>query len=99
MKRILLLVISLNVVTCLLAEDGYRLWLRYDKVDNAALLEQYRNRINTIVINGSSPTITAAKTELLTGLQGLLDKKIPEAKDLKSNCVVIASKAATSRAE
>ncbi|MFI5131673.1 MAG: alpha-glucuronidase family glycosyl hydrolase [Chitinophagales bacterium] len=94
MKKVLLLVISLNIVSCLLAEDGYRLWLRYDKVDNTILLQQYRSQINAVIINGSSPTIAVAKNELFAGLQALLDKKVFETKEIKSNTIVIQRKAA-----
>jgi alpha-glucuronidase len=58
------------------AEDGYRLWLRYDKIDDASLLQQYRNEISGIYFTGTSATLSAAKQELVDGLQGLLDKKI-----------------------
>jgi alpha-glucuronidase len=92
MKRILLLVLSFISAACLFAEDGYRLWLRYDKIDNNVLLQQYRNYINSIVINDSSPAITVAKNELLTGLQGLLGKNILEAKEIKNNSIVLQRK-------
>ena len=75
MKKLLLLILSLSTVACSFAEDGYRLWLRYDKIDNGNLLQQYRSRISGIVVNGSSPTLTVAKNELLNGLEGLLDKR------------------------
>ncbi|TMI68915.1 MAG: alpha-glucuronidase [Bacteroidetes bacterium] len=92
MKRVLSLAILLITVCYSFAEDGYRLWLRYDKVDNATLLQQYRSYINSIVINGSSPTFTAAKNELLAGLQGLLDQKISEAKQIKQGSIVLQVK-------
>ena len=58
------------------AEDGYRLWLRYDKIDDPALLQLYRNQINAVFFSGNSPTLTVAKKEMLNGLQGLLGEKI-----------------------
>lgn len=59
------------------AEDGYRLWLRYDKITNPLLLQEYRRQISSIHFAGaSSPTIGIARNELMNGLQGLLDKKI-----------------------
>lgn len=62
------------------AEDGYRLWLRYDKISNPPLLQEYRGQINSIhFTNTSSPTLSIARNELLNGLQGLLDKKIQAA--------------------
>lgn len=41
MRFILLFVLVLNSFLAY-AEDGYRLWLRYDKVDDARLLSQYK---------------------------------------------------------
>jgi alpha-glucuronidase len=76
MKKPGVLFITLFITVSLLAEDGYRLWLRYDKIDNAAVLQQYRNNIAGIQIPGSSATLTVAREELVNGLEGLLGKKI-----------------------
>src|SRR4051812_48105262 len=59
------------------AEDGYRLWLRYDKIDNATLLQQYRLQITSINCPSDNDKLIAAHEELQTGLSGLLGKKIP----------------------
>jgi len=56
----------------LFAEDGYRLWLRYDKIDNTALLTQYRKNIHSAYVPGNSSTLAVIKNELKTGLAGLL---------------------------
>jgi alpha-glucuronidase len=60
------------------AEDGYRLWLRYDKIES----EQYLNSVKTIIkevnFNGNSPQIDAAKRELFKGLEGLTSTKVNE---------------------
>ena len=66
------LILSIN------AEDGYRLWLRYDKIANAELLSSYNNSLNGVLFEGDSPTIQAAKKELINGLSGLLGKEITE---------------------
>ncbi|MFZ0430706.1 MAG: alpha-glucuronidase family glycosyl hydrolase, partial [Acidobacteriota bacterium] len=58
--------------SALRADDGYRLWLRYDPVDDAARLASYRNLITATLIEGNSPTMTAARSELGRGLTGLL---------------------------
>ncbi len=83
MKKLLLLLpsISLLLVFCLFftsvqAEDGYELWLRYRRIDNEQVLNAYRSQIYGFSMEGSSPTIEAAKKELATGLSGLLDKPI-----------------------
>ena len=57
------------------AEDGYRLWLRYDKIQNEELLAEYRNSLQKAIIRGQSPTIDIIQDELERGLSGLLDKE------------------------
>jgi len=73
------------------AEDGYRLWLRYDKVDNPGLLQQYRNQITSINFSASSATLDAAKKELLNGLEGLLGKKTVLNNQINAGTILIAS--------
>jgi alpha-glucuronidase len=74
------------------ADDGYRLWLRYEKINNSGLLQQYRSQIGSLLFYGNSPTVTVAKNELRTGLQGLLDKKITDAPGLISNTICVFTK-------
>jgi alpha-glucuronidase len=54
------------------AEDGYRLWLRYDKISNKALYDEYRLSITQLVFPGNSATLNAAQDELAAGLKGML---------------------------
>jgi len=56
------------------AENGYRLWLRYDKLKDEARLKAYRSQINYFVVGGNTPTLEAARKELALGLVGLLDE-------------------------
>lgn len=58
--------------THLRAEDGYDLWLRYRHVDDTALLAEYRGALGRLVVQGDSPTLRAAREELVLGLSGLL---------------------------
>ncbi|MBK8503238.1 MAG: alpha-glucuronidase [Saprospiraceae bacterium] len=60
-----------------IAEDGYRLWLRYDLVNNPDLLIQYREQIQSMLILGENASMEAVKNELQLGLKGLLGKDIP----------------------
>ena len=74
MRRVLLLA---SAMLALLggnarAEDGYDLWLRYPRVTEPALLAQYRAAAAQVVVGGDSPTLAAARDELVTGLTGLL---------------------------
>lgn len=76
MKRTICILLFLTILNSLLAEDGYRLWLRYDKIDNKPLLQKYQALISSIHLPGNNPVLASARQELLTGLQGLLNKKI-----------------------
>ncbi|HUG10278.1 MAG TPA: alpha-glucuronidase [Opitutaceae bacterium] len=49
-------------------EDGYRLWLRYDQIDNATPVSGV---ILATATGSESPTIAAARAELVEGLGGL----------------------------
>lgn len=74
----LFLTITLNFLstTPIRAEDGYRLWLRYDLLP-AQSIESYRTRITSLVIQGDSPTMQAIRSELSQGCSGLLGFQVP----------------------
>lgn len=59
------------------AEDGYRLWLRYDALpmQRRASVEHVASAI--VAPNTSSPAAQAAVGELRTGLSGLLARDVP----------------------
>lgn len=57
--------------------DG--LWIRYTKTDNAALLQQYRRAFPAIHIQGGSPTLDVARTELQQGLRAILGQPVDTA--------------------
>ncbi|HMJ68243.1 MAG TPA: alpha-glucuronidase family glycosyl hydrolase [Cyclobacteriaceae bacterium] len=82
---LLFLCLALNAF----AEDGYRLWLRYDKVKDEKLLTQYQSRIKNIYLPGSSATVAVMKTELSMALKGLLGKEVPFTDKISSGTLVI----------
>ncbi|HEU5077980.1 MAG TPA: alpha-glucuronidase family glycosyl hydrolase [Opitutaceae bacterium] len=58
------------------AEDGYRLWLRYDLIGDEALRADYRAATQEVSAADSSATLRAARDELATGLAGLLGQPV-----------------------
>ena len=77
MKAIILFLLLATIAAApIKAEDGYRLWLRYDPLPHTPALLASRQQINTFFIQGQSPTLTVLNQELTTGLSGLLNKKI-----------------------
>ena len=58
-------------------DDGYRLWLKYDQIQDAVKRQAYAQSIQFIAVDGNSPVLKAAAEELQTGLRGLLGKSVP----------------------
>jgi alpha-glucuronidase len=77
------LVLFLLVVTTGVshAEDGYRLWLRYNRITDEALRKKYASAIAEVRLScrqsAETPTLAAARRELETGLRGLLGVDVP----------------------
>lgn len=93
MKIIYRIFISLLFVSgfCnLIAEDGYRLWLRYDKLSDIKMLSQYNKSITGWLIEGKSPTLSVSGRELNDGLGGLLGVQVPSVTSVKRDGIIVA---------
>jgi alpha-glucuronidase len=84
-KRIAALILSLLIValfqqSCTVnktdGDDMYKLWLKYEKVDNPALLKEYRQLVTNVAVPGSSETMDIIRDELNRALSLLLKRKI-----------------------
>ncbi|WP_373550842.1 alpha-glucuronidase family glycosyl hydrolase [Haliscomenobacter sp.] len=58
------------------ADDGYRLWLKYDLLKNTSVRAQYLPYTQYIAFSSADPVVQTAARELQAGLQGLLGKSI-----------------------
>lgn len=75
MKKILLS-IFLFTYSFAQADDGYRLWLKYDRLKNNTKLAEYKAVTQFIFSEmAETPTLKVAHRELLMGLEGLLGSK------------------------
>ena len=76
MRLPLFALLLLFLTTGLHAEDGYRLWLRYDPIADAGLRDAYAARLGTLYVGEGVDTTTAtlevSLRELRNGLHGLL---------------------------
>ena len=88
MKRIFYLLLYILSASSAFAEDGYRLWLRYEPISDKILLNKYRQAISGLNINGNSATINAARSELMKGIEGLLGKKLLLQNTLSNGCLI-----------
>jgi len=95
-KKLCSLSVLLFICTChLQAEDGYRLWLRYDKITDKNLLATYQTQISSLLVGGKSATMLAAKEELNNGLSGLLNKPIPAVSSVQEHSLIIGTPASS----
>ncbi|MDO3381236.1 alpha-glucuronidase family glycosyl hydrolase [Gilvimarinus algae] len=79
MFRYLALIIALLFSTITSAEDGYRMWLRYDQVADSERLAQYRKHFTQLVVAGDSATLELAAAELTRGIEGLTGRPVARA--------------------
>lgn len=84
----------LTIAVCLFmaattqAEDGYRLWLRYDSLP-AQMVKVYGPRVTSIVVQGNSATLEAIRLELVNGCTGLLGKSLAVVEKVDNDGAVI----------
>ena len=76
MKRIAF-ILAIFTASCCQAETGYELWLRYQPVANAQFATLCKHALRSLQVYGSSPTLTAARTELEKGLKAMLGISLP----------------------
>ncbi|GAB3026593.1 alpha-glucuronidase family glycosyl hydrolase [Niabella terrae] len=62
--------------TTVKAEDGYRLWLRFDKLQDTAVLQRYRAQLSGVWLPGESATLRTAAGELTRALSSLLGQEV-----------------------
>ncbi len=93
MKKFILILLLIFISVCgrlTYAENGYKLWLKYNLVSNKHLLKEYRGIIKGTMVKGESPTIRAASEELQKGLNGMLGEKIPGVKNIDRSGIILA---------
>ncbi|MFL6208566.1 MAG: alpha-glucuronidase family glycosyl hydrolase [Pyrinomonadaceae bacterium] len=70
------------------AEDGYRLWLRYEPLPQQ-MIGVYRPRVTAVVAEGQSATLDAVRTELVSGCTGLLGSAVPVAEKIEHDGALV----------
>lgn len=90
-KTLFVLLLCLNFTTHGIAEDGYRLWLRYELIQQTKLRQQYSQLIKAFFIDGISPTKHIIAQEFRTALPALLGTPLSEKKEINHNTLIIAS--------
>ena len=71
MKKWIVFILFICFLSYSRSENGYELWLRYQKINNPSLLAQYKKQLSSATVLGSSPTNFVTRTELTNALRGL----------------------------
>jgi alpha-glucuronidase len=85
-------VVGLTQAAGAMAEDGYRLWLRYTPVAGATR-DAYAARAAGVVALGNSPSVQAAVAELNSGLTGMLGSAPRAASAVSEGSIVLGTPA------
>ncbi|MCH5719422.1 hypothetical protein MKP07_26000 [Niabella hibiscisoli] len=72
-------------------DDGYKLWLGYQKITVPDLARQYNQAISGILVKGQSATLKIAEQELRLALETMLDRKIPGLKASMNNAILMGT--------
>jgi alpha-glucuronidase len=74
---LIMLLIVASVCPIISADDGYDLWMSCKKLDDSAILDEYKQAFSSIVIEGDSETVGIVREEVKKGLDGLLGVDLP----------------------
>ncbi len=74
------------------ADDGYRLWLKFDAIRDEQYLMRCREAIGSVSVSGSSETCRIVRDQLKHGLGGLLGRPVTvETRDRRKTSVYVGT--------
>lgn len=90
-SKIIYTIVLILCMQYLHAENGYDLWLRYQKIDNSQILKSYSKTLSKLNFPANSATLAEAKNELKQGLNGLLDTNLPETDRISKGTLLVGT--------
>ncbi len=80
--------ITLSSILAAVADDGHRLWLRYDGLP-AEMAKSHRPQVATLVAPGQSATMDVIRKEVGKAIPGLIGAEIPSAPGVTSEGTLV----------
>ncbi|PCJ98243.1 MAG: alpha-glucuronidase [Flavobacteriaceae bacterium] len=71
-KKIISCIVLVHCFFLSFSSNGYDLWLKYSKIENEKLRNEYKAAVASIYFENGSETLDAAKKELIKGLESML---------------------------
>jgi alpha-glucuronidase len=81
MKQKTLLILAILLLasgSAVHADDGYRLWLRNDRITDRTYLKECSRRFENVMITGESPVLRTAHDEFIAGLMAMTGQNVTE---------------------
>jgi alpha-glucuronidase len=94
-SRLSFLIIAFALHISAAAEDGYRLWLRYEPLPEQ-MIKVYRPYTTSLVAPGDTATLEAIRAELGNGCLGMLGNSLPGSKDVDRDGAIVVGTPETS---
>jgi alpha-glucuronidase len=79
------------LTTAAYSDDGYRLWLNYQKIDNRDLLPEYQYTFSSVMISGKSQKLRIVSNELEKGCRELLGKEMAIGKSIRTVTLLVGT--------
>lgn len=87
---VILIVLLLIPAAPGLADDGYRLWLRFDPLTDRGYLKECERQFENVIITGDSPVLRTAHDEFIAGLVSMTGIRIHEVTSPEGRGTLIA---------
>jgi alpha-glucuronidase len=94
--RVSLIALFCTSAAVVYSEDGYRLWMRYDKITTVAVAKKYQSLATSVLLEKESATLLIAQKELQLALQGFLQTTIPVSKTIQTGAIVLGTPSSSS---
>lgn len=91
-KKISLLLIIILFGLKSFPNNGYKLWLQYEYIENEVLRKDYKSKISNFMSVGHSETIEVASKELNLGLGNMLGSEFLSTSEIKENTIIFGAK-------
>jgi len=90
MKKLLMgILVFISFSVSVMAENGYDLWLKYRKINDIILYNNYREINQEVVFPANSGRLKAAKRELQSGFKGILEINLNEVQQISRQGLII----------
>lgn len=73
------------------AQEGYDLWLQYDRINDREVRENYLQKLQGLVIYGTGATVEITAAEINKAHEGFFDSAFEQVLSIKENTLVIGT--------